>query len=98
MTDAGRSAEWAEFLAALGPYPRLAERTLMLPGNHDTNVVDRSNPARLDLPTSPGGRLRQMRALSAMMTVQGDRVRVVNAKTGRLGDTLAGARSERLPC
>ena len=44
MTDAGRSAEWAELLAALGRYPRLLERTLMLPGNHDTNVVDRANP------------------------------------------------------
>ena len=91
MTDAGRSAEWAELLAALGRYPRLLERTLMLPGNHDTNVVDRANPARLDLPTSPGGRLRQMRTLSAMTTVQGDRVRIVDPKTGRLGDTLSGA-------
>jgi 3',5'-cyclic AMP phosphodiesterase CpdA len=91
MTDAGRSAEWAELLAALGRHPRLVGRTLILPGNHDTNVVDRANPARLDLPTSPGGRLRQMRTLSAMTTVQGDRVRVVDPRTGRLGDTLAGA-------
>jgi hypothetical protein len=90
MTDAGRSAEWAELLAALGRHPQLLERTLMLPGNHDTNVVDRANPARLDLPTSPGGRLRQMRALSAMMAVQGDRVRIIDPKTGRLGDTLSG--------
>ena len=45
---------------------RLRERTLILPGNHDVNIVDRANPARLDLPTSPGKRLRQMRALSAM--------------------------------
>jgi hypothetical protein len=95
MTDAGRSAEWAEFLAALGRHPQLLERTLMLPGNHDTNVVDRANPARLDLPTSPGGRLRQMRTLSAMMTVQGDRVRIVDHRTGRLGDTLSGALGPR---
>ena len=26
VTDAGRSAEWAEFFAAVAPYPRLAER------------------------------------------------------------------------
>ena len=91
MTDAGRSAEWAELLAALGRHPRLLERTLMQPGNHDINVVDRANPARLDLPTSPGGRLRQMRTLSAMMAVQGDRVRVVDPKTRRLGDTLSRA-------
>jgi hypothetical protein len=86
-----RSAEWAEFLAALGRYPQLAERTVILPGNHDTNVVDRANPARLDLPTSPGGRLRQMRTLSAMMAVQGDRVRVIDPKTGCLGATLSRA-------
>jgi predicted MPP superfamily phosphohydrolase len=95
MTDAGRSAEWAELLAALGRHPRLLERTLMLPGNHDTNVVDRANPARLGLPTSPGGRLRQMRTLSAMIAVQGDRVRVIDPKTGRLGDTLSGSMAPR---
>jgi hypothetical protein len=95
MTDAGRSAEWAELLVALGRHPQLLKRTLMLPGNHDTNVVDRANPARLDLPTSPGGRLRQMRTLSAMMTIQGDRVRIVDHRTGRLGDTLSGALGPR---
>jgi hypothetical protein len=96
MTDAGRSAEWAELLAALGRHPRLLERTLMLPGNHDTNVVDRANPARLDLPTSPAGRLRQMRTLSAMTAVQGDRVRILDLETGRrLGDTLSGAMAPR---
>jgi calcineurin-like phosphoesterase family protein len=91
VTDAGRSAEWAEFLSALAEYPELAKRTLILPGNHDVNVVDRANPARLDLPTSPGGRLRQLRALSAIATVQGSRVRVVDPATGRLGDTLSCA-------
>jgi predicted phosphodiesterase len=95
MTDAGRSAEWAELLAALGRHPQLLERALMLPGNHDTNVVDRANPARLDLPTSPGGRLRQMRTLSAMMAVQGDAVRIIDPKLRRLGDTLSGAMAPR---
>jgi hypothetical protein len=89
MTDAGRSAEWAEFLDALAVHPRLAERVLVLPGNHDLNVVDRANPARLDLPTSPSKRLRQMRALSAMDALQGRRVRVVDRAAGRLGATLA---------
>ena len=91
MTDAGRSAEWAEFLAALGKHPRLAERVLVLPGNHDVNVVDRANPARLDLPTSPGWRLRQLRTLSAIAALQGTRVRVVDPATMRLGDTLSDA-------
>jgi 3',5'-cyclic AMP phosphodiesterase CpdA len=89
MTDAGRSAEWAELLDALALHPRLAERVLVLPGNHDLNVVDRANPARLDLPTSPSKRLRQMRALSAMAALQGARVRVVDRAEGRLGGTLA---------
>ena len=53
LTDAGRSAEWAEFFDALAPYPRLAGLLIGLPGNHDVNVVDRANPARLDLPASP---------------------------------------------
>ncbi|WP_366658297.1 metallophosphoesterase [Fodinicurvata sp. EGI_FJ10296] len=89
MTDAGRSSEWAEFLDAVNRHPSLAERMLMLPGNHDLNVVDRANPARLDLPTSPGKRLRQMRALSAIDAIQGSRVHVVDAETGRVGATLS---------
>jgi len=73
ITDAGLSSEWAEFLDALAAYPQLAERVLFLPGNHDLNVVDRANPARLDLPTSPKKRLRQLRMISALETVQGKR-------------------------
>jgi hypothetical protein len=77
MTDAGRATEWAEFLDAIAQYPALVARMLVLPGNHDVNIVDRANPARLDLPFSPGKRLRQMRTLSAIAAVQGDRVRVL---------------------
>jgi hypothetical protein len=89
MTDSGRAAEWAELLDALAPHPRLAERVIMLPGNHDLNVVDRANPARLDLPGSPSKRLRQMRALSAMESLQGFRARVVDQAAGHMGATLA---------
>ena len=78
MTDAGRASEWAEFLDVMALYPDLAARLIVLPGNHDMNIVDRANPARLDLPFSPGKRLRQMRTLSAMAAVQGNRVRVVD--------------------
>ncbi len=88
MTDAGRSSEWAEFLDALSCHPALMERTFVLPGNHDVNIVDRANPARLELPTSPGKRLRQMRTLSAMAAVQGDRVCVFDKSRSRLGATL----------
>jgi predicted MPP superfamily phosphohydrolase len=87
MTDAGRATEWAEFLDAVALHPALAARMIVLPGNHDLNIVDRANPARLDLPFSPGKRLRQMRTLSAIAAVQGDRVHVVQAADQR-GSTL----------
>jgi hypothetical protein len=90
MTDAGRTTEWAEFLDVLSRHPDLVARTIVLPGNHDVNIVDRANPARLDLPFSPGKRLRQMRALSAIAAVQGDRVRVVD-DSGKLTATLNAA-------
>jgi len=92
ITDAGRSAEWSEFLDALMAYPRLAERTLILPGNHDLNIVDRANPARLDLPTSPNRRLRRLRFLSAVDALHGDRVRLID----HAGRCLAGSLSEAL--
>ena len=87
MTDAGRATEWAEFFDAMSQYPHLAARMIVLPGNHDLNIVDRANPARLDLPFSPNKRLRQMRTLSAIAAVQGDRVRVVDG-SGKLSATL----------
>jgi predicted phosphodiesterase len=89
MTDAGVASEWAELLDDLEQHPRFAGRILMLPGNHDLNIVDRANPARMDLPTSPNRRLRQVRCLSAMNAIQGDHVRVVDLENGRLGGTLA---------
>ncbi|MGB6699119.1 MAG: hypothetical protein WBE80_10520 [Methylocella sp.] len=46
MTDAGRSAEWAEFFETFAPCPRLAGFLIGLPGDHDFNVGDRANPAR----------------------------------------------------
>jgi 3',5'-cyclic AMP phosphodiesterase CpdA len=91
MTDAGIATEWAQFLDALERHPALAERMLILPGNHDLNIVDRANPARLDLPFSPVKRLRQMRTLSAIAAIQGHRVRVVDADSGTLDRTLAQA-------
>ena len=91
MTDAGRATEWAEFLDVVEKHPILAERMIILPGNHDLNIVDRLNPARLDLPFSPAKRLRQMRTLSAIAAVQGDRVLVVDQSPGKRERTLAEA-------
>ncbi len=96
MTDAGTSAEWAEFSDAVLRHPRLAQRMLMIPGNHDLNIVDRANPARLDLPTSPNKRLRKLRALSAMSLFQGERVLVVDRARRCLGPTLALALAPHL--
>ncbi len=90
MTDAGSATEWAEFLDAVSRYPDLAARTVVLPGNHDLNIVDRSNPARLDLPFSAGKLMRQLRTLSAMAAVQGERVHVVG-DMGSITNTLAGS-------
>lgn len=91
MTDAGRSSEWAEFMDIMFRHPGLTARTLILPGNHDVNIVDRANPARLDLPLSPGKRLRQLRTVSAMDAMQGDRVRLVDPKTPLAGHTVRNA-------
>ncbi|MGH6763752.1 MAG: metallophosphoesterase family protein [Phyllobacterium sp.] len=88
MTDAGRSAEWAELSDILADYPRFAGRVLMLPGNHDLNIVDRANPARMDLPTSPNRKFRQIRTLNALGKVQGSRVRMVDDKNRKIGGSL----------
>jgi predicted MPP superfamily phosphohydrolase len=88
MTDAGLATEWGEFLDVLTRHPALASRMVVVPGNHDLNIVDRANPARLDLPLSIGKRLRQMRTLSAIAAVQGNRVRVVDPRSRQLARTL----------
>ena len=54
--------QWAEFFDAVAQHPGLTELMLAVPGNHDVNIVDRANPARLDLPTSRNKRLRKVRA------------------------------------
>ena len=91
MTDAGLSAEWAEFLDIVAGYPALTERMLVLPGNHDVNIVDRANPARLDLPMSPVKTLRKMRALSAIAAIAGDWVHAPGLEDQAPGAALADA-------
>jgi hypothetical protein len=89
MTDAGRSGEWAEFFDIVAGHPLLADLFLILPGNHDVNVVDRANPARLDLPFSPAKTLRKIRTLSAMAAFGADRLRVMTTGAAEPGLTLA---------
>lgn len=91
MTDAGRSSEWAEFLVQAETFPDLFERMLILPGNHDVNVAERTNPAKIELPTSPAKALRQMRTLSAMEYVQGKRVFVCDKVEGLISQNLSNA-------
>jgi len=88
LTDAGTSAEFAELLETLEKFPRLSALVVAVPGNHDVNVVDRDNPARLDLPTSPKKRLRQVRTLSTIAALQGATKHVVDVARTCVGDTL----------
>jgi predicted phosphodiesterase len=95
LTDAGTTAEWSELLDTLAAFPRLEPLIVALPGNHDVNIVDRANPARLDLPTSPKKRLREVRTLSALAAVQGMRVQVVCDKERSVGPSLDQAVSPK---
>jgi hypothetical protein len=88
VTDAGTRAEWTEFLDLLRGCPELREQLLFVPGNHDVNVIDRTNPGRLDLPWSSSQALRKLRAILALDLVQGNRARVVDPASGMLGPYL----------
>ncbi|HEX7286442.1 MAG TPA: metallophosphoesterase [Candidatus Angelobacter sp.] len=88
ITDAGTRAEWAEFIDLLRGFPRLQERMSFVPGNHDVNVVDRTNVGRLDLPWSPSQALRKLRTILALDAVQGNRCYTVDHETGALGPLL----------
>jgi 3',5'-cyclic AMP phosphodiesterase CpdA len=101
ITDAGTRAEWAEFIDLLRSYPELRARLSFVPGNHDMNIVDRTNPGTLDLPWSTGQSLRKLRVVLALDTVQGDRTHVVNHASCALGPSLKdylreGGRAELL--
>jgi 3',5'-cyclic AMP phosphodiesterase CpdA len=88
VTDAGTRAEWAEFIDLLRDTPGLREQLSFVPGNHDVNVVDRTNAGRLDLPWSASQSLRKLRTILALDQVQGDRARVVDRASGTLGPSL----------
>lgn len=88
VTDAGRNAEYIAFEETLARHPTLRERVLVIPGNHDVNIVDRANPARLELPIAPGGSLRRLRMLAATARLQGHRVHVMDRAARRLGPLL----------
>ena len=101
VTDAGTRAEWAEFIDLFEDYPDLRARLSFVPGNHDVNIVDRSNPGRSDLPGSSSQSLRKLRVVLALDALQGSRAHVVDRASGALGPSLQdylreGSRAERL--
>ena len=60
----------------------------MLPGNHDVNIADRTDAAKLELPWSVSMALRKLRFLIAADSLQGTRVHLVDHVSGKLGPTL----------
>jgi 3',5'-cyclic AMP phosphodiesterase CpdA len=88
ITDAGTRDEWVEFFDLLRRSPELQSRVLFLPGNHDVNIVDRTNTGRFDIPWSSGHALRRLRVVLALDTVQGRAVHVMNRRSGEVGPTL----------
>jgi hypothetical protein len=88
VTDAGIRAEWAEFTDLVKRFPTLCPRLSFVPGNHDVNIVDRTNTGRPDLPWSVGQALRRLRVILALDDVQGNRAHVVDRKSGAIGPTL----------
>src|SRR5262249_50475195 len=82
-------------------HPELRERMSFVPGNHDVNVVDRTNAGRMDLPWSASQSLRKLRTLLALDMVQGERSYIIDRASGKSGSSLRdylreGGRAERL--
>lgn len=88
ITDAGTRAEWMAFIDLVRECHELRERLSFVPGNHDVNIVDRTNPGRLDSPWSAGSALRKLRFILALDAVQGERAFVVDRLSSRLGPSL----------
>jgi predicted phosphodiesterase len=87
VTDAGTRAEWIEFVHVLQAFPEIRSRVLFVPGNHDVNIVDRTNTGRADLPWSVSHALRRLRFAVALDDIQGTCIHIVNA-SGTLGPSL----------
>ena len=102
ITDAGTRAEWGEFLDLMRDCePELRARLSFVPGNHDVNFVDRTNPGRFDLPWVAGMALRKLRVVLALDAIQGERSHLVDRASGSIGPLLKdylreGERMERL--
>ena len=89
ITDAGTRAEWAAFIDLLRGCPELRQHLSFVPGNHDVNIVDRTNAARLDLPWSSAQALRKLRFVLALDAIQGERAHIVDRTSRSLGPSLS---------
>lgn len=88
VTDTGRSREWARFFEIFDP--DLRQKLILVPGNHDLNIVDPQNYAAVEHTARLGQRLRIARMLSAMDAVMGARAWVF----ARDSATLVSLREE----
>lgn len=88
VTDAGTRAEWVEFVHLLRRCPELRDRILFVPGNHDVNIVDRTNTGRVDIPWSASHALRRLRFVLALDAVQGAHLHLVDRSSGAPGASL----------
>ena len=78
-TDAGRSAEWAQFFEIAAS---VLDRIVLVPGNHDLNIVDPLRWSIVGDDRGIGRALRQIRMMAALDAVQGERAYIV------IGDEL----------
>lgn len=75
ITDTGHAEEWARFFEIVDP--ALLETIVLLPGNHDLNIVDARDRLAVEPLDNLGRACRQLRMLAAMDTVQGRRAKVL---------------------
>lgn len=74
-TDAGRSREWRALFEILAP---IVARVVLVPGNHDLNIVDPLRRSVIGDEAGRGRALRQVRMLAALARVQGERAWVLD--------------------
>jgi 3',5'-cyclic AMP phosphodiesterase CpdA len=88
IADAGRAREWDVFFKG---YPQeLLKKSIMVPGNHDVNIIDPADRLAQD-PDLVLRRKRLIRTMAAMDLVQGERAWVLDERLQRvrLRDYLA---------
>jgi Calcineurin-like phosphoesterase len=77
LTDSGMAHEWHNLFASMSP--ELLKKLLIIPGNHDLNITDKSDPLRGETLGFKGRNIRLIRFMAALDRVQGERVLVADA-------------------